>query len=76
MNIPESKVIAQQWLGSQTKLHYCAEAEIPKTLYNFDADKHHVLYVEDPQQSSVGSGRYIAVNKIDGSVTDLGFHGE
>lgn len=76
MDIANAETAVQQWLSDQVKLHLCSGSAIPYTLYNFDPTQHHIFYLEDPMQLCIGRGRYIAVCQQDGSVSDLGIHGE
>jgi hypothetical protein len=76
MNPSDAEAIALQHMANQIKLHYCPSERVPTTFYNFNADQYHIFSVEDSHNLGVGGSRYVAVNKVDGSIRDLGLHGE
>jgi len=76
MNPSDAEAIALQHMANQIKLQYCPSERVPTTFYNFNADQYHVFVIEDPRNLGIGGDRYIAVNKVDGSIRDLGFTGE
>lgn len=75
MNAVDAEAIALKQLENQLKLHYCIGKKIPTKFYNFNADEYHIFMIEDPNSLRVGGDRYVAVNKVDGSIRDLGFNG-
>lgn len=76
MNPSDAETIALQQLTKEIRLHYCTGEKVPSSFYNFNADEYHVFSVEDSHNLRVGGGRYVAVNKTDGSIRNLGFTGE
>lgn len=76
MDVSEAETVAREWLANNIDLRHCTGPKVPRTSYNFAPDLHHLFLVTDPGQPRIGGDRYIAVNKQNGSVTDLGCSGE
>lgn len=76
MDVCEAETAARKWLASNIDLRHCTGPKVPRTFYNFDPAQHHVFLVTDLGQFHIGGDRYIAVNKQNGSVIDLGYSGE
>ncbi len=76
MSASDAETAIRQWFASRLRIQLCTGSDIPRALYNFDPAMHHLFRVSETEQLRIGGSRYIAVNKQDGSISDLGLNGE